>query len=94
MVQEIVKYHYFSTNGSKKVKVDSANQSKTFPYSGTSERYMKMFYENLNEKDKRHYAAVEAQKLSHGGISYVAEILGCARSTIHDGIEELKKTIS
>ena len=72
--------------------MDSVNQNKGYPYNATSERYMKMFYDNLNEKDKRHYSAVEAQKLTHGGISYIAEILGCARSTIHDGIEELKKT--
>jgi len=63
----------------------------TYPYAADSERYMKMFYNSLNEKDKRHYAALEAQKLCYGGISYISELLNCAKSTIHDGIEELKK---
>lgn len=63
----------------------------TYPYTADSERYMKMFYSSLNEKDKRHYAALEAQKLCYGGISYISELLGCARSTIFEGIDELKK---
>ena len=33
------------------------------------EEKMKLFYDNLSEKDKRYYAAVEAMKLGHGGIS-------------------------
>lgn len=64
-----------------------------YPYEAGTERYMKMFYDHLTEKDKRHYAALEAQKLPHGGISYIAELLGCARSTIHEGMNELKKKI-
>ena len=74
--------------------MDSDNRHKTYAYNATSERYMKMFYDNLNEKDKRHDSAVEANKLPHGGVSYISDILGCARSTIYDGLEELKKTIS
>jgi predicted transcriptional regulator len=63
----------------------------TYPYSPITERRMKRFYNSLNEKDKRHYAAIEAIKLDYGGITYIAELLNCARSTIHDAIEELKK---
>lgn len=63
----------------------------TYPYSSATERWMKMLYNSLNEKDKRHYAAVEAIKLDYGGITYIAELLNCARSTIHDAIEEFKK---
>lgn len=67
-------------------------QNKTpYPYSPTTERWMKMLYNSLNEKDRRHYAAIEAIKLDYGGITYVAELLNCARSTIHDAIEEFKK---
>jgi hypothetical protein len=62
-----------------------------YPYSSTTERWMKMLYNSLNEKDKRHYAAIEAVKLDYGGITYIAELLNCARSTIHDAIEEFKK---
>ena len=35
------------------------------------------------------YAAVEADKLGFGGITYIAEVLGCSRRTIEHGLEEL-----
>lgn len=60
------------------------------PYSKETEQVIRKFYNTLREKDKRRYAAAEAIKLGHGGVSIIAEILGCARSTIHIGIRELK----
>ena len=69
-----------------------SNETKIgFPYSPLYEKHMKVFYDNLNEKDRRHYVALEAEKLCYGGISYLAELFGCARSTIHEGLEEIKK---
>lgn len=59
-------------------------------YPAEIEQEMKKFYQTLSEKDKRRYAAVEALKLGHGGIVYVAGVLGCHRSTISAGVEELK----
>ena len=59
------------------------------PYPESSEKVMRKFYGTLSEKDRRRYAAVEAAKLGHGGITYVAKVLGCAQSTIAIGIEEL-----
>ncbi|MCF6211013.1 MAG: HTH domain-containing protein [Gammaproteobacteria bacterium] len=53
---------------------------------------MRSFFRTLSEKDQRRYAALEAQRLSHGGISYIAEILGCSTRTIHRGINELRKS--
>lgn len=50
---------------------------------------MQNFFNSLSEKDKRHYAAVEAQKLGHCGITYIAKLLSCSRSTIHIGLKEL-----
>jgi len=50
---------------------------------------MQSFFRTLSEKDRRRYAAIEAQRLGHGGISYVAEILGCSTKTISRGIDEL-----
>lgn len=50
---------------------------------------MQSFFNTLSEKDQRRYAALEAQRLGHGGISYVAEILGCSTKTISRGIDEL-----
>ena len=50
---------------------------------------MKKLYQTLSEKDKRRYAAVEAQKLGHGGQSYIAQLLRCSRNTIAEGLREL-----
>ena len=52
---------------------------------------MKNFYKSLSEKDKRRYAAPEAQKLGWGGISYIMQLLGCSRNTIIKGLEDLEK---
>lgn len=65
-----------------------------FPFTPGIERDMKLFYDSLNEKDQRHYAALEAKKLCYGGITYISELFDCARTTVHDGLEELKKKIS
>jgi hypothetical protein len=62
-----------------------------FPFTPDIEKNMKMFYESLNEKDRRHYAALEAKKLCYGGISYISELFNCSRPTIYEGLEELKK---
>jgi hypothetical protein len=59
-------------------------------YPEATEQLMRKFYHTLSEKDRRRYAAIEASKLGHGGISYIAEVLGCARSTIATGVEELE----
>jgi len=40
---------------------------------------MQRFYTTLSEKDRRHYAAVEASKLGHGGVSYIARVLAACR---------------
>lgn len=61
------------------------------PYDEKTERRMKNFYVSLNEKDRRHYAAIEADKLGHGGVSYIAELFNCSRQTIHSGLKELEK---
>jgi hypothetical protein len=59
-------------------------------YDPTTEQAMRKFYGTLSEKDKRRYAAIEALKLGHGGIVYIANILGCHRTTITEGIKELQ----
>jgi len=51
--------------------------------------YMRHFFQTLSEKDQRRYAAVEAQRLGHGGITYIADLLGCSTKTISRGIDEL-----
>jgi len=59
------------------------------PYDPPLEQQMKFVYDRLSEKDRRLYAAVEARKLPRGGQSYLAQVLGCARQTLHRGLEEL-----
>jgi hypothetical protein len=59
-------------------------------YSDTLEREMKVFYDSLSEKDRRRYAAIEAAKLGHGGIKYIASVLGCDPKTIRHGQHDLE----
>jgi len=61
------------------------------PYGEVIERAMKRFFNSLSEKDRRRYAAVEAAKLGHGGVEYVAQVLGCDPKTIQRGREELEQ---
>jgi hypothetical protein len=62
-------------------------------YDSITEGYMRLFYDNLSEKDKRHYAAVEALKLGHGGITYVSNLFDISVKTIQRGIDELQKKV-
>ncbi|MDM8557114.1 ISAzo13 family transposase [Desulfococcaceae bacterium HSG7] len=59
------------------------------PYSPEIEKKMKDTYISLSEKERRKYAAVEAIKLPHGGITYIAGLFRCGRKTVHIGIKEL-----
>jgi len=49
----------------------------------------KSFYASLNERQKRHFAAVEAKELGHGGIGLVSHLFKIDRGTIRIGIREL-----
>jgi hypothetical protein len=60
-------------------------------YTADVERKMKRLYGWLSEKDRRRYAAVEAAKLGHGGIEYVARVLQCDPKTIREGLKELEE---
>jgi hypothetical protein len=55
------------------------------------ERMMKRLYQSLSEKDRRRYAAVEAAKLGHGGVEYIARVLSCDPKTIRQGLKELEE---
>lgn len=66
-------------------------EDKNARYDERTELYMCRFYNSLNEKDRRHYAAIEADKLGAGGVQYIAALLGCSRQTIYTALEELKK---
>ena len=53
------------------------------------EKQLRDFAQSLSEKDRRRFAAIEATQRGHGGVSYVARILGCSVRTIERGIKEL-----
>jgi hypothetical protein len=58
-------------------------------YSEPIERRMKVLYDSLSEKDRRRYAAVEAEKLGHGGVQYIAELFECDPDTIRHGRDDI-----
>jgi hypothetical protein len=53
------------------------------------EEQMKHLYQALSEKDRRHYAAIEAKKLGYGGISYICRLFSCDASSVRRGLREL-----
>ena len=59
-------------------------------YTGQIEGRMRELFATLSEKDQRRYAAMEALKLGHGGIAYMAQVLGCSRRTIERGGADLQ----
>lgn len=54
-------------------------------YSRDVEVQMRRLFNSLSEKDRRRYAAVEAAKLGHGGITYLAKVFSCHPDTIRQG---------
>jgi len=61
----------------------------TKPWNAAVEKNVRDFYETLSEKDRRRFAAVQARQLGHGGMTYLAKVLGCSRRTIERGLAEL-----
>lgn len=60
-------------------------------YSAEVERKMQRCFEWLSEKDRRRYAAVEATKLGHGGVEYIARVLAGDPKTIRQGLRDLEE---
>ena len=58
-------------------------------YSAKVEAHMRAFYDSLSEKDRRRYAAIEAEKLGHGGTEYIATLFACDPNTIRHGREDV-----
>ena len=53
------------------------------------EKEMSVFYSSLSEKDRRRYAAIEANKLGYGGLAYIAALFCCDEKTIQKGMADL-----
>jgi DeoR/GlpR family transcriptional regulator of sugar metabolism len=47
------------------------------------------YYANLPEKQRRHFLAMEYERLGRGSKRYLARVFGCARQTIRKGVREL-----
>lgn len=62
-----------------------------FPYPTEVEAAMKVLYRSLRENDRRRYAAVEAAKLGHGGLDYLAALLGCDPKSIRHGQQDMDR---
>jgi len=58
-------------------------------YDDEIENFMIELYESLSEKDRRRYAAVEAKKIGHGGMTYISVLFGCDQKTIRRGLDDL-----
>lgn len=59
-------------------------------YSKKAEMLIQVHYGRLPEKEKRLYAAVEAEKLGYGGQTYLKNLLGVDYKTIRQGKKELQ----
>jgi hypothetical protein len=60
------------------------------PYPAVIEAQMQRYYQSLNEKDRRRYAAIEAVKLGYGGQAYIRRLFGCHHETLALGMAELE----
>lgn len=58
-------------------------------YAAEVQLHMRRLYDSLSEKDRRRYAAVEAEKLGHGGIEYVACLFDCDADTVRRGWDDV-----
>jgi hypothetical protein len=53
---------------------------------------MQRLFETLSEKDKRRYAAIEAEKLPRGGTEYISTLFHIDPKTIRRGMADLEQT--
>ena len=58
-------------------------------YSKAIEKRMQAFFRTLSEKERRRYAAIEADKLGHGGMEYISHLFGIDAKTIRQGLNDL-----
>ena len=60
-------------------------------YNQATEQMMLRFYTGLPEKERRHYAAQEVEKLGYGGKAYISRLLKISPKTICKGQTELRQ---
>lgn len=74
-------------------KIDFSMIDEFQGYSAEIEDSMQYMFESLNEKDRRHYAAIEAKKLGSGGVKYISKLFGISEKTIEAGLKEFEKKV-
>lgn len=72
---------------------DICQQSESHPDQAQHQQ-MNLFMSRLNEQQRRWYAAIEAQKLGHGGATLLARITGLSVETIRRGRTELESGLA
>lgn len=60
-------------------------------YSARVEKHMRALFNSLSEKDRRRYAAVEAEKLGYGGVQYIANLFECDPGTVQQGVVDIEQ---
>jgi hypothetical protein len=61
-------------------------------YETEMELKMQRLFATLSEKDRRRYAGIEAAKLGHGGMEYIARLFELDPKTVRRGLAELEQT--
>lgn len=64
--------------------------AKDFDYPASLKAFMKAYYEQLPERQRRQYAAVESLKLGWGGQTYICILFGLTQKTLRKGLKEIK----
>ena len=61
-------------------------------YDDKTKKIMHLFFNSLPENQRRHYAAIESMKIGYRGVTYISKLLEIDRSTIHEGLKEIKNS--
>lgn len=54
------------------------------------EEMLKIFYQQLSEKNRRLFVAIEAERFGYGGVSFVSRFFECSRPTVHKARKEFQ----
>jgi len=67
------------------------SKAKTYFEDDFLEKQLK-YYRSLSEKQRRHFLAMEFERLGEGSNHYLARVFGCGRQTIRKGLQELSES--
>jgi hypothetical protein len=72
---------------------DICQQAESHPDQALHQQ-MNLFMSRLDEQQRRWYAAIEAKKVGHGGVTLLAKVTGLSVETIRRGRHELDKELA